>query len=176
MPILAVYLVVTAPSFLPSALAAARGHGTVGLLHVTARDCEWHRVGGEVCTLRGTFVAADGRTRLPNASLDADPDGASVGDDVHAVWEGERNPNVVYIPHSPLEFVVGVGLVTASVVGLMVWAATIRARLQGRRPWRMFEIPRYEPIRTPRDRRAPDKRGHESRRRRRRKRRARAKP
>lgn len=166
-PALAIYMLVTGPGDLANAWKAAHGGGQLGTLHVTRKECGYHRVTGYICTgLHGDYTSDDRATFLQDAFLDGIPRGARIGSDVKVRLLGERNPTIVYRASGSHEWLLIGALLLAALAALSVWALTVTARLRGQYlPWM---IRPWTKPRVGRDPRSPDKTGHRRRRRKRR--------
>lgn len=163
-PFLAIVMLWIGGGQISDAWSAAHGGGQLGILHVTSRECSYHRFGGYRCSgLFGNYTSADGATTLHHAFLDAVPHHAGVGSDLTVRWLGERNPAIVYTATGSHEWLLIAALMLAAVITLGVWSIAVYARTHGRYPpWMTKPWAKPPPIR---DQRAADKTGHLRRRR-----------
>lgn len=169
-PALAIFMLVKGLSDLPNAWDAAHGHGQLGTLHVTSKSCSFHSFGGYRCTgLYGDYVSDDESTTVRHVFLDAIPRGAQVGGDVRVRYLAGRQAPVVYKAGGSSDWILIGGLMIAAVITLLVWSATVHARLRDESlPWMLKPWTKPTVIR---DERSPDKTGHRRRPRKRRPRR-----
>lgn len=119
MPLMAVLTIIFISVDLPGALRAARGEGRAGTFTAGQRDCSRVRL-AEVCDWYGTYDSGDGKVHIPKILLDADTP-KHPGERVPVLFEGRRDPAVVYLTRGSKDWLYGIGGLAAA-VGYLVWA------------------------------------------------------